>query len=424
MGRYVRPLALFLAGIGISLGLEVNLWAQTNTPAASNSCVKCHAEVGDELALPIAQVEGDAHGRRGLSCASCHGGDPNDEDHDRSMDPRKGFVGTPSPRQVQSFCGKCHSNAEFMKHYNPAIRVDQETEYATSVHGKKIAKGDQKAATCVSCHGYHGVKPVKDSNAPVFATHVAETCGRCHADAGYMKPYNIATDQVHKYGQSVHAEALLKKQDLSAPTCNDCHGNHGAVPPGITAVANICGTCHARQSELFSGSPHKSAFDTLGVSECVACHSNHDVRHPSDDWISSRSGSICVKCHESGEPGFLAAQTMNQRIRDLDGKIIEAEQVLGKAARAGMEVSRPRFELTSARDGLINARVVIHGFNPEAVDKVIVPSVVIAEKARRTGEDALNELQFRRKGLAVSLLVIALAVVSIYLKIRQMERDT
>jgi hypothetical protein len=49
---------------------------------------------------------------------------------------------------------------------------------------------------------------------------------------------------------------------------------------------------------------------------------------------------------------------------------------------------------------------------------------VIAEKARRSGEDALKELQFRRKGLAVSLLVIALAVVSIYLKIRQIEKDT
>src|SRR5215472_12929835 len=85
MGRYARPLALFLAGVGISLGLEVSLWAQTNPPSASNSCVKCHAEVGDELATPIAQVEGDAHGRRGLSCASCHGGDPNDEDHDRSI---------------------------------------------------------------------------------------------------------------------------------------------------------------------------------------------------------------------------------------------------------------------------------------------------------------------------------------------------
>jgi hypothetical protein len=40
MGRYVRPFALFLAGVGISLGLEVSLWAQTSPPVARNSCVK------------------------------------------------------------------------------------------------------------------------------------------------------------------------------------------------------------------------------------------------------------------------------------------------------------------------------------------------------------------------------------------------
>jgi predicted CXXCH cytochrome family protein len=308
-----------------------------------------------------------------------------------------------------------------MRQYNPAIRVDQQAEYATSVHAKKIALGDQKPATCISCHGYHGVRPVKDSNAPVFATHVAETCGRCHANAEYMKPYGIPTDQLQKYGQSVHAEALFKKQDLSAPMCNDCHGNHGAAPPGITAVANVCGTCHARQAELFSGSPHNAAFDTLGVSQCVACHSNHDISHPNDDSISTTSQSMCVKCHDPGETGFLAADTMHERIRELEGKIIDAEQILGQAARAGMEVSRPRFELTSARDGLINARVVVHTFSPEALDKVIAPSVAVAEKARRSGEDAHNELQFRRKGLAVSLLVIAFAIVSIYLKIRQIE---
>ena len=239
-----------------------------------------------------------------------------------------------------------------------------------------------------------------------------------------MKPYGIPTDQAQRYAQSVHAEALLKKQDLSAPTCNDCHGNHGATPPGIAAVGNVCGTCHARQSELFSGSPHKSAFETIGVLECVACHSNHDVRHPNDDSIGTASQSICVKCHDSGESGFLAAETMHQRLRELDGKITEADQMLARAARAGMEVSRPRFELTSARDGLVNARVVVHGFKPEALDKVVAPSVTIAEKAQRAGEDAMKELQFRRKGLAVSLVVIALAVLSIYLKIRQIEKET
>ena len=422
MRKYLESLAvLFFAGVALPCAFNVRLQAQANSGAA-NSCVKCHAEVGDELAAPIAQVQSDVHGLRGLSCASCHGGNPNDDDHDGSMDPRKGFIGTPTPRQVQSFCGKCHSNAEVMKRYNPALRVDQEAEYVTSIHGRKIAQGDQKPATCISCHGYHGVKAVKDSSAPVFPTHVAETCGRCHGDASYMKSYGIPSNQAQKYVQSVHADALLRKQDLSAPTCNDCHGNHGAAPPGITAVANVCGTCHGRQSELFAQSPHKSAFETLGVSDCVGCHSNHDIQHPSDDTIGTAAQSICVKCHDSGEAGFLAAEAMHRQLRELDGKITDADLILGRAARAGMEVSRPRFELVSARDGLINARVVVHSAAPEELSKVVAPSVTIAEKAQRAGEDALKEMQFRRKGLGVSLLIIAIAIVSIYLKIRQIEK--
>jgi hypothetical protein len=173
---------------------------------------------------------------------------------------------------------------------------------------------------------------------------------------------------------------------------------------------------------LFGQSPHKAAFDSLGISECLACHNNHDIMHPTDTAIGTAPQSFCVRCHDPGEPGFVAADSMSKRLRELDGKIAGADQILAKAARAGMEVSRPRFELTSARDGLINARVVVHTFKEDALDRVIAPSITVAEKAEHSGADALKELQFRRKGLAVSLIIIALAVVSIYLKIRQIER--
>ena len=88
----------------------------------------------------------------------------------------------------------------------------------------------------------------------------------------------LPTDQVAHYEKSVHAEALMKKNDLSAPTCNDCHGNHGASPPGVSSVANVCGTCHTRQAEMFRQSPHNASFQALGQGECVVCHQNHEIR--------------------------------------------------------------------------------------------------------------------------------------------------
>jgi hypothetical protein len=343
-------------------------------------------------------------------------------DMDRAMDPRKAFV-RPTPRQVAAFCGKCHSNPELMKPYNPSLRVDQESEYVTSVHGKRIAQGDDKPATCISCHGNHGIVAVKDPTSPVYPTHVADTCARCHASPDYMKSYGIPTDQYRKYAASVHGEALLKNHDISAPTCNTCHGNHGAAPPGSVTVGNVCGTCHVRQADLFNASPHQGAFETLDLPQCVACHNNHDVNHPSDSFVGTTTGAACVQCHEKGDDGFQAATMIHARLITLVTAIGNADSVLDRAAQAGMEVSRARFDLNGARDNLTNARVLVHGFSVDGLEKATVPGMKIAEDAQQAGQKALGELLFRRKGLAVSLVVIALAIVAVYLKIRQIEGE-
>jgi hypothetical protein len=385
-----------------------------------DSCVTCHLQAGGDLAVPIAKVQNDVHGKHGFSCANCHGGDPTTMDMDKAMDPNKGFL-RPSPKQVPAFCGKCHSNAETMKHFNPSQRVDQESLYATSVHGKRIAGGDEKPATCISCHGNHGIVAVKDPNSPVYPTHVAETCSKCHADADYMKAYGIPTDQYKKYLSSVHGETLLKKGDISAPTCNTCHGNHGATPPGATSVADVCGTCHVRQSELFKGSPHQAAFDTLGVPQCLGCHNNHDTKHPTDMLVGTAPGAKCSECHTKGDDGFNTANALHTKLVRLVTGIGAADSILDRAAQAGMEVSHARFDLNGARDNLTNARVLVHGFSADTMEKATGPGMKIAEAAQQAGNKALGELLYRRKGLAVSLVLIAFAILGVYLKIRQIE---
>ena len=390
--------------------------------AAANSCVTCHTNLEDgKLSLPVKQMENDIHGKRGLSCVNCHGGDETQSDKRLAMNPAAGFIGKPRPAAVASFCGKCHSNAGFMRGYNPALRVDQEVEYKTSVHSRLVAQGDTKPATCISCHGNHGVLAVKDTNSPVYPTRVAETCGRCHVDADYMKPYGIPTDQLAKYVTSVHAETLFKKLDLSAPTCNDCHGNHGAAPPGAASVANVCGTCHVRQSELFQKSPHKPVFEGLGIGDCLACHNNHDTSHPTDSMVGNDEKAVCTACHTDGA-GFEAAGRMRRALGLLSERIGSADTLLDRGTRLGMEVSRVKFELNEARNHLIDARVVVHAFSPDELDTAVKAGMDIADKAHQEGLQALDEADFRRKGLALSLVIIGFAILAIYLKIREIEK--
>jgi hypothetical protein len=87
-----------------------------------------------------------------------------------------------------------------------------------------------------------------------------------------------------------------------------------------------------------------------------------------------------------------------------------------------MEVSRPKFELREAIDGVTHARVLIHTSSTAEVDKVVAPAVSVADKTYQAGVDALAELKIRRKGLVVSLVFILFLAGLVYLKLREIER--
>jgi predicted CXXCH cytochrome family protein len=418
MHRSVRRYGTYLFCLIATVAVCSSVSAQQKS-----SCIECHIKLEDpRLSAPAKLFDNDIHRGRGLSCNDCHGGDPNADTKEAAKDPRKGYLGKPKTLDIPAYCGKCHSDANLMKRFNPGLRVDQEKEYYTSVHGKLLReKGETRVATCISCHSVHGIRAITDPLSSVYPSNVAETCSRCHANADYMRGLPIPNDQFAKYKTSVHAKALYEKQDLSAPTCNDCHGNHGAAPPGIASVANVCGQCHARQAELFQTSPHKSAFDQKQLGECITCHSNHAIAQPGDQMIGTQQGALCINCHTNGDKGFVAAGLMRTRIDELVASIDKSTEIINRAERAGMEVSKPKFELKGATDALTHARVLIHSSSAGEVEKVVAPGLEVASKGYQAGLGALAERTFRRKGLAVSLVFIMFLAVLVYLKIKQIE---
>ncbi|MFQ5830493.1 MAG: hypothetical protein ACE5JD_15260, partial [Candidatus Methylomirabilia bacterium] len=77
-----------------------------------------------------------------------------------------------------------------------------------------------------------------------------------------------------------------------------------------------------------------------------------------------------------------------------------------------------------ARHALVKARAAIHTFTAEPVNQEVEAGLAISAKAYGRGMRALEELQFRRKGLAVSLVIIFALIVGFVLKIRQLDRKT
>jgi hypothetical protein len=410
-----RPISLVLWAL-----LALCFFAGPARAQAPNSCVDCHSLLDAPLRVTQEQFSSDIHAQKGLTCASCHGGDPTKADTD-AMSKAAGFRGKIERSQIPALCGSCHSNGAFMRQYNPSLRTDQLSQYKTSVHGKLLAKGDKKVAVCIDCHSVHDLRPASDPRSRVHPLNVAQTCARCHADADYMKGYAIPTDQFAKYGLSVHHEAMAVRGDLSAPTCTTCHGNHGAAPPGVGAVQNVCSTCHVFQAQLFESSPHKAAFQAASLPGCVVCHSNHGVMHPSDAMLGTGPKSVCTDCHTTGDAGYQAANQMQEKLSQLDAAISKSEERLAHAESSGMEVSQAGLEQDQARDSLTKARVSVHRFRANGIDQDVQAGLKIAEKSYQEGKEALTERDYRRVGLGVALLTIVIVLAGLWLYIRQIE---
>ena len=399
--------------------------AQPAPPA--NSCLTCHAALAEtRLATPAKLFSGpDVHRDRGFACIDCHGGDPASGDKARAHDAARGFKGAPVGQAQIAACARCHSDATLMRRFAPKQRVDQAAEYATSVHGKQLAAGHANVATCASCHGPHGIRLVNDAKSPVYPTNVAATCATCHADRRHMAEYTLPdgtalpTSQFADYQKSVHYAALTKGNDLSAPTCNDCHGNHGAAPPGVGAIANVCGTCHSVFATKFQTSVHAQIFDK----GCVECHGNHAVLKPSDDMLGSTGHAVCATCHSGADDkGAAAADRMRRGLDGLKLGIDRSGALIARVRNAGIEVSNQELALIEARSRLTLARTEMHAANPPAVEAIVAEGTTILSGVDRVGQDGIAELRYRRRGLAISLGAILLLVVALGLKVRQLDR--
>ena len=150
--RNIRPFAVALAT------LTVAAWA--GAAHAADQCIACHAKLERlELSAPVAASSADVHGKAGVTCSQCHGGDATATKG--SLAHGIGFVARPEGEAVAAMCGGCHR--------------PERDNWEKSPHA--LAADAQRRPSCVTCHGSHEVKPAS-------ADLIAEPlCTSCHSIA-------------------------------------------------------------------------------------------------------------------------------------------------------------------------------------------------------------------------------------------------
>lgn len=264
MGLLTRlALLAFVTGIAASAQNQAN-----------ELCAGCH-DKGQKMA-------GTVHAP--LACSQCH------QKHEEY----------PHPANIaKPVCASCHTQAG--------------ADYARGVHGQAVAKGNQGAPECSTCH--NTAHEVVNPQSSTFRKSVPETCGMCHSDISA------------EYKGSIHGQAV-GRGELGAAICTDCHGEHLILnKQNAESTVNAhnqretCGRCHgnvmlARRFGLpadrlttfdasFHGLAAKGGSQT--VAGCASCHGIHNIRPSTDPKSAVNAKNLpqtCGKCHPGAGTRF------------------------------------------------------------------------------------------------------------------------
>lgn len=199
--------------------------------------------------------------------------------------------------QTNSDCLDCHSDPDF-------TTERQGREVSLYVDIDLFNKSVHQGFDCISCHQDADELPHEENLEQV-------NCGICH---------DVAQEA---FDSGIHGIAL-QRGDLYAPTCVECHGKHGILPPddpkSSTYKMNIpymCGKCHREGApvariynisernilENYSQSIHGEGLFKKGLTvtaTCNDCHGNHLIlphTNPKSSISLNKIAQTCMKCH-------------------------------------------------------------------------------------------------------------------------------
>lgn len=384
-----------------------------------NQCVACHGDNGGHDAQIVQDWQSSIHAERGVTCVDCHGGDATATTKEAAMSRAAGYTGVPKKQNIPDLCASCHANVDMMRQYN--LPTDQWNQYRQSVHGQKLAAGDTNVATCFVCHDQHGTKRTSDPAANVYPSNVPALCGGCHSNGDLMKAYNIPTNQYELYQQSVHGIALLGKQDLRAPTCATCHGTHGASPPGFKEVQNVCGSCHTATQDYYLKSAHAS--NDPKMPKCVTCHGRYDVSEPSDNMFHGTTARDCGSCHDASSAEHETVQALADNITAGAQAVSDAEDAIAEAEGSALIVAPEQEKLAGAKTSLITARAAQHTLDLNTVKERTDEATAKANQVKADAQKSIADSLFRRGIMVVGLVIMALAILGLWLVRRELYKQ-
>jgi cytochrome b subunit of formate dehydrogenase len=272
------------------------------------SCATCHADAQAAYDRGVhARALQKSHGSRAAGCLDCHG-----KPHEvlPAGDPGSAIFHSRLPQT----CGTCHGVNFVME--GAGLNAQTFVSYQQSVHGRAAASGNMKAAVCSDCHGNHEILPASEVKSPIFKFNVPQTCAKCHVQeaqefaasihgqalrrGNWQAPVCTDCHGIHTIKQHLDPTSPVAAQNVAQVACAQCHESMRLSQefgvPG-RRMSSYLGSYHGMASKLGS----------QVVANCASCHGSHNILPSSDPRSSINPAHLpatCGKCHLSAGAKF------------------------------------------------------------------------------------------------------------------------
>ena len=350
-------------------------------PAPVN-CGDCHTDANTAYNRGLHAQAINAGNGKAAGCVDCHG-----EAH--SILAATDSASNVNHANVARTCGTCHGQKFVME--SSGLTARPFLSYEESVHGRAVAAGNVKAAVCTECHGVHDIRPPSDPESSIFKFNVPNTCGKCHSAvaAEFARSVHgqavargnsqapICTDchGIHMIKAHIDPTSSVASQALARTTCAKCH--EGVK---LSEEFGVAGKRISSYLDSYHGMASRQGSNV--VANCASCHGVHSILSSSDPKSTISQNNLvltCGKCH----PGATENFTLGKVHLDLPS-----------AQDAGSVVTRWVRFVYLALIGLTIGGMVIHNgliWRRKALDKrrALVRTVVRMTRSQRLQHFAL-----------------------------------
>jgi formate dehydrogenase gamma subunit len=138
-------------------------------------CGECHSMEEEEYSKDIHGTALKKGNPNAPTCIDCH--------TSHSMKSSSDPTSSTFPANISKFtCVYCHSQEKVVG--RRGIVSEKVTPNLDAYHGVMSRAGDISAASCVSCHTSHNIRPENDPLSSINKANRPQTCGKCHKGAG------------------------------------------------------------------------------------------------------------------------------------------------------------------------------------------------------------------------------------------------